>query len=189
MTPEELENHQLKKIISDIWWMARRYADGRSTYATGMFNNAIRQAEALGVELNPKPEGTIFARDGMGPGYAGLTQEEYDLGEPVDKWALQVVPEEVRLLRESLTTLQQENIMLAAQVEGLLNAYAFVGKDLPIPKPSNSYASKVMAWASSSWKRFKECGMGEYCGCCSKPYVQQAAAAFTTEELTWLGGK
>ena len=32
------ENQQLRRIICDIHWMARRYATGRSSYAPSMFN-------------------------------------------------------------------------------------------------------------------------------------------------------
>ena len=42
---------QLESVIHDIWWMARRYATGRYTYAPSMFNDAINQAITLGVDL------------------------------------------------------------------------------------------------------------------------------------------
>jgi hypothetical protein len=40
---------QLEQIIRDTLWMARRYADGRQTYAVGMYNDAARIAINLGV--------------------------------------------------------------------------------------------------------------------------------------------
>jgi len=58
------ENEQLKDIIRQTLWMARRYADGRSTYAPAMVNECIMKANKLGIELDGpiEPE---FAKDGM----------------------------------------------------------------------------------------------------------------------------
>ena len=72
----------LESIIKDIHWMARRYADGRSTYATGMFNDATRLALRLGLDLRTarSADKTVFARDGMGRAYDGLTEEEAEEG-------------------------------------------------------------------------------------------------------------
>lgn len=53
----------LEDIIRDIWWMARRYADGRQTYAPSMYNAAITKAITLGIEFEPDM-GDIYARDG-----------------------------------------------------------------------------------------------------------------------------
>jgi hypothetical protein len=58
---------QLESIILDISWMARRYADGRQTYAVGMYNDAIELAVKLGLPIqkdiivNPP---SYFAQDG-----------------------------------------------------------------------------------------------------------------------------
>lgn len=54
---------ELEHIIQDIWWMAKRYADGRTSYAPETFNEAIRTALALGVKIVPDKEGVI-ARHG-----------------------------------------------------------------------------------------------------------------------------
>lgn len=35
-----MKNEKLIKAIADIIWMARRYADGRQTYAPGLWNDA-----------------------------------------------------------------------------------------------------------------------------------------------------
>lgn len=35
-----MDKTEVKKAIKDIFWMARRYANGRHTYAPSMFNNA-----------------------------------------------------------------------------------------------------------------------------------------------------
>lgn len=61
----ENENQILKSIIKDIWWMARRYADGRLTYAPGLFNGAMARAKSCGMEIEPDPIcGGIVARYG-----------------------------------------------------------------------------------------------------------------------------
>ena len=49
------ENRRLRGIISDIYWMARRYATGRKTYAPSMYNDAIRAAIDLGCDIKPDP--------------------------------------------------------------------------------------------------------------------------------------
>lgn len=67
---------RLRSIIQNLWWMARRYADGRASYATSFFNSNIREAIALGVFDNiPFLEGP-WALDRMGRAYDGLTDEE-----------------------------------------------------------------------------------------------------------------
>src|SRR5215217_5979503 len=40
----EEDRDEARQIVRDIHWMARRYADGRLTYAPGMFNDAITKA-------------------------------------------------------------------------------------------------------------------------------------------------
>lgn len=56
---------QLESIILDIYWMARRYADGRLTYAVEMYNNAIERAVKLGLPIKSDPIcGSYFAQDG-----------------------------------------------------------------------------------------------------------------------------
>jgi hypothetical protein len=42
---------QLSRYLEETLWMARRYADGRSTYAPGMVNAAVDGALALGVPV------------------------------------------------------------------------------------------------------------------------------------------
>lgn len=44
---------QLESIILDTHWMARRYADGRKSYAPDMFNRAMDRALALELPLKP----------------------------------------------------------------------------------------------------------------------------------------
>lgn len=74
----ENENGILRLAILDCWWMARRYADGRSTYAARTYNDHTRKLQALGVSLHPDPivNGSVWARDGMGRAFDGLTDEQ-----------------------------------------------------------------------------------------------------------------
>jgi hypothetical protein len=62
----------IKNAVRDLHWMARRYADGRCSYAPGMFNGRVRDLLAAGLQLGQP----LFARDGMGRAFDGLTEEE-----------------------------------------------------------------------------------------------------------------
>ena len=56
---------QLETIILDMWWMARRYADGRMSYAPSMYNDAIDLAVKLGVPIKDDPIAKSYhAKDG-----------------------------------------------------------------------------------------------------------------------------
>lgn len=46
---------QLEKIIVDTIWMARRYADGRMTYAVSMVNDSLALCKELGIEITEDP--------------------------------------------------------------------------------------------------------------------------------------
>lgn len=74
------QNETLRLIVRNFHWMARRYADGRSTYATRLFNEHVRTLLSMGVELDPTGDETIWARDGMGRAYDKLSDEEASLG-------------------------------------------------------------------------------------------------------------
>lgn len=62
---------ELKKVIKDIFWMARRYAHGRHTYAPSIVRDAWKKCVELGMhfekDLTIEPpadfkEGAIFLR-------------------------------------------------------------------------------------------------------------------------------
>lgn len=65
----ERENARLKYILKETLWMARRYADGRMSYAVSQFNEAIHELDALGLanlhEGDSAEDGKRFADDGM----------------------------------------------------------------------------------------------------------------------------
>lgn len=89
----ERENQILRIIAKDLHWMARRYADGRMTYAANTVNGHARALLAMGVELNPTGDRTIWARDGMGRLYDGLTDDEAAQGAPLEMWRYSVLTE------------------------------------------------------------------------------------------------
>lgn len=64
MTDYKKKSEQLEGIIQEIWWMSRRYAHGRSTYAVESYNEAIRLAQKLGMIFEPDSDGLIEAKDG-----------------------------------------------------------------------------------------------------------------------------
>ena len=78
----EAENAALRKIATDFHWMARRYADGRSSYVTRMFNENTRAMLRMEVEVNSTADEIIWARDAMGRGFDGLSDEEATPGTP-----------------------------------------------------------------------------------------------------------
>ncbi len=44
-------NQILEKVIQDTFWMARRYAHGRKTYAPSMVRDAYHLLKNLGIEI------------------------------------------------------------------------------------------------------------------------------------------
>lgn len=74
----------LKQIATDLHWMARRYCDGRQSYAVGMFNDITRRLIAMGVLLNPTADGTVWARDAGGRAFDGLSDQEAAQGNTPD---------------------------------------------------------------------------------------------------------
>lgn len=65
------ERDEARGVVRETLWMARRYADGRQSYAVGMFNDAATIAEAGGYAVG-EPDGTILAKDGLRPEYKTL---------------------------------------------------------------------------------------------------------------------
>lgn len=104
------ENEILREIVVDYHWMARRYSDGRSTYATSLFNQHTRTLLDLGIELNRTSDNTIWARDGMGPRYDGLSEEERNSVYPRCTCESLIAAEsELFDLRERLAALERKN--------------------------------------------------------------------------------
>jgi hypothetical protein len=89
----EVENETLRYIVADLHWMARRYCDGRMTYSTRTFNDHTRALLAMGVPLNPTGDRTIWAKDGMGRAFDGLSDEEAAMGDPMRTYWYSVLTE------------------------------------------------------------------------------------------------
>lgn len=55
----------LQSAFIAIYWMARRYADGRRSYAISMCNDALKSCLDIGLPLKPEPtNGKMYAEDG-----------------------------------------------------------------------------------------------------------------------------
>jgi hypothetical protein len=50
MTPKK-QNEILRAVIHDTFWMARRYANGRHTYAPTTVNECLDTLESIGIEI------------------------------------------------------------------------------------------------------------------------------------------
>lgn len=74
----EDEVGQLQYAVHVIHPLAHRYADGRATYATSMFNEATRALRAAGFTLGVTEAAgrSVWVADGFGDGYDGLLADE-----------------------------------------------------------------------------------------------------------------
>lgn len=80
------ENRRLREISRDLQWMARRYADGRSSYAPSTVNDATRYLVSIGVDCLLDPiAGTRFARDGGGRKFDRLAPDEVGKDDPSER--------------------------------------------------------------------------------------------------------
>ena len=59
----QTQNEHLKEAVAEIWWMARRYAEGRSTYAPHQFNIITQSLRESGL-LDDTDNGELWASDG-----------------------------------------------------------------------------------------------------------------------------
>jgi len=48
-----MREEKLERIIRDTFWMARRYANQRHTYAPTVINDALKQLTLLGIGVHP----------------------------------------------------------------------------------------------------------------------------------------
>lgn len=96
------------EAFQEIFWMARRYADGRMTYAASTYNDAVRKALSVGITLPLLGDGTVWARDGHGRQCDHLSDDEAAMGKEVDVWGL-IKNEEIETLKERIKKLEFEN--------------------------------------------------------------------------------
>lgn len=116
-----LEIERLHDIAVDLHWMARRYADGRQSYATSLFNGHTRTLIAMGVDLNSTGDQTVWARDAGGRAYDGLTEAEAGQGDPPD-WTHDGMQRENERLRtgiESIIRQCRESAVMGGRPEDL----------------------------------------------------------------------
>ena len=59
----------MQRIIEDTFWMARRYADGRHTYAPHMVRDAYKILKKHFPEINIKKDIVIDESDGKSDDY------------------------------------------------------------------------------------------------------------------------
>lgn len=59
----ERENETLRRIIKETFWMARRYAHGRCTYAPSMVRECYVLLKTKFPDLLPKKDTTILPTD------------------------------------------------------------------------------------------------------------------------------
>lgn len=75
----EQQQKVLVEVVRDTLWMARRYADGRSSYSVQMLNDSVHLLDSveLGELLQGDPafDGKRFADDGMFGIYDPLTKQ------------------------------------------------------------------------------------------------------------------
>lgn len=108
------ENTRLKAIAVHLHCMARRYADGRQSYATSLHNENTRELLAMNVPLNATGDGTLWARDSAGRAYDCLTDEEAAQGREPD-WRhddkerrIEEQAEQIRQLRLQVEKVERE---------------------------------------------------------------------------------
>lgn len=99
------ERDDARDMAVNLHWMARRYADGRQSYAVGMFNEITRRLLAAEVRLYQTGDGTVWARDGGGRAYDGLTDAEAATGSEPD-WMHDETQRRYEGLQADLTALR-----------------------------------------------------------------------------------
>lgn len=108
------------ELVRDLAWMARRYCDGRASYAPSTFNGHTRTLLSLGVPLNPTGDETIWARNSYGRGSDGFNDDEAARGRAPDWW--HSGPD----AREQIDALQARIAELTTALESLNRAAEWV---------------------------------------------------------------
>jgi len=57
------ENNTLRRIVLEFHWMARRYCNGRMTYAPSFFNEMTRELLAFGINPKDMNDEGIWAKE------------------------------------------------------------------------------------------------------------------------------
>ena len=134
-TRKIIQERRLKSLIHNLHWMARRYADMRSSYAPSLLNGHVRDLLKWGYELREP----LFARDGMGRSFDGLSDKEVAAAEEdMPRGMQQVVAEqEARLtefrnavIEECAKAAEADNSFLTLQDFGLQSAVTQKGQNI-----------------------------------------------------------
>ena len=115
------ENRQLREACLDLQWMARRYADGRGSYAVGVVNAITRYFVSIGMPILKDPIAkTMFARDAMGRNFDRLAPHEVGENDPSKREI--IVPGEVtaddiaaKIRAQSVTELERAHRIAHAE--------------------------------------------------------------------------
>lgn len=122
----DLKPYQIEKliqIVQDFHWMARRYADGRMSYAPSLFNDHVRALQQMGIDLNPTGDKTIWAHDAMGPAYDGMTENERIIEEKEAAKITEItgeIREELNKRRAEIQAEEDRGARLAQDIQGKL---------------------------------------------------------------------
>lgn len=91
---------ELGSAVTELQWMARRYADNRQTAAPGIVNDITARMVELAIEPHVGVEGVIWAQDGGGRRFDALTDEQLKPGTPAATGAFVPLPRGFRLADE-----------------------------------------------------------------------------------------
>lgn len=123
MTNKQIIN-ALIKIVQDFHWMARRYADGRQTYAPSLFNKDVTSLLEMGIKLDANSDGTIWAKDGGGRDFDRLTDEQLINNSPAAMGDYIPLPRNYHL-RKELENLAKDPVDLARKFEAMKSVILF----------------------------------------------------------------
>lgn len=101
----------LRQSAVKLAFYARRYCDGRSTFAPSDYNEIARALIALGLKLSPDPAAgnTIWASDGGGRAFDGLTPDCLKPDSPGSRGEYVPLPPGTRLAAEIVAELGTED--------------------------------------------------------------------------------
>lgn len=120
MSKSDLEERcaKLEAIAIDLAWLARRYCDGRQTYAPSIYNEHARALLEMGVQLNATGDGLIWAKDG--DGIDGLSEECHTPGHPEAVGHVIPLPPGTHLVRELEYLLGKDTTAAVVRMRALM---------------------------------------------------------------------
>ena len=116
------ENTRLRYIASRLQSMARRYCDGRMTYAVSECNEYTRELLKMGITLNAC-DGTLWAKDGMAS-CDSLSPEHHEKGHPLATGHVIGFPPGTHLSRELEALLGTDHYYALLKVKSMKDGLA-----------------------------------------------------------------